>query len=250
MFRALYHIAKWNGRCETAIQIEEHFESLNRKDDLEAEKLQSETFNTKSQYIEDPTEARFDTKKLLMSIGLIFVIGNNYLSYGMTLLITQKIGIDNIYINGTLFGLSELVAAIITILIAAKVRRRMLNIISCLIIILAAIILLLFRLLGLNHDAFGRVTESIISVVIKLVICINFNIIFTYAAELLHTKQRGIVIGIAVFVGNLFIGVAVYLDKLADILNVHPMVMLSIGASIALVISVFLPETLYTKLGN
>ena len=250
MFKALHHIAKWNHRAKIAESLENHFTELHSKINVEEEKLNSITLSHKSEYLEDPIESKFDSRKLKLAIGFVIIAANIYLGYGMSLLVTQKIGINNVYVNGCLFGASELLGAIITIMIAAKVQRRLLNIANSLVTIQAALLLLVLRGIGLGHDSFGQLLESLLSVTIKLLLCINLNMIFTYAAELFHTKQRGIVIGITVFVGNIMLGLAVYLDMLADNWGVHPMVMLSFGAVVSFIVSSLMPETLFVKLGN
>ena len=191
----------------------------------------------------------------LKTFGRIFLLSivliNIYIGYGMTLLVPESMGIDNIYLNGVLLGLSELVGYSTVIIFAHKIPRRKLNILNSASLIFFSGVLYSLRAFDIFFSpAVRKVLESIISVVMKLIICMNFTLIFNYCAELVETKIRGFCLGYTVFSGRASSSLCSVLESACRGRNIHPMIASSLPAFFALPISFILPETLNKPIKN
>ena len=184
-------------------------------------------------------------------VGVTVITGNIYIGYSLSLLIPQRIGLKNIYLNGIFLGVSELISYIIAIPIGSIVKRRHLNF-GC----AAAIIVLdlLLIVLDLTAESWAPATlhvlQTLVSCLIKLAFCINYALIFNYCAELFPTKIRGFTLGICVFFGRIMVIFAFYLQSLTDYFQVHPMIGTVFGCLLVLPISLFMPETVETGISN
>ena len=83
----------------------------------------------------------FKKHHLLNLIGVSIVMGALYAEYGICFFINQKLGIDNIYLNGTLLGIVEVIGCILIFIFANKLGRRQINIYSNFFIIISSIVL-------------------------------------------------------------------------------------------------------------
>ena len=204
---------------------------------------------------QQPGEKKFKkspiTFKLAMRLFLLTVVmGNLYITYGLTLLIPQKLGIDNIYINGVLLGASEMAGYLIITFIAHKTRRKLLNLATVIATIAICTMLMVIKGMGYQDNNVGKIFESGLSIILKLFISMNYSLVFTYGSELFPTKLRGLALGISVFVGRFLISFCSYLELFAEYENIHPMVTSGFGAILALPCILILPETLNKKMSN
>ena len=183
-------------------------------------------------------------------IYLTVLMGNLYITYGLTLLIPQKLGIDNIYINGILLGASEMFGYLIITFVAHKTKRKKLNLVVAIATIVVAALLMAIKELGYKENKYGKILESAFSIILKLFISMNYSLVFTYGSELFPTKLRGLALGISVFIGRFLISLCSYLELFADYEDIHPMVTSAFGAVIALPFILILPETLNKKMSN
>lgn len=78
----------------------------------------------------------------------------------------------------------------------------------------------------------------------------NFAIVFTYAAELFPTELRGLALGCCLLFGRAATVFSILFVSIADSLDIHPMVTLVLGSSIALPIAYLLPETKDKEISN
>jgi MFS family permease len=191
----------------------------------------------------------FKTGLTIFMLNFIFM--NIYIGYNMSVLTPASMGIDNIYLNGILLGISEIVGYLMIITIAHKTPRRTLNIFNS-----ASMIGFSFILLYISHfdsllsESVKRIIETLISVVMKLILCMNFTLVFNYCNELVETKLRGFALGISVFCGRASTSVVSVLEMEAKRFHIHPMAAASIPAFIALPICFMLPETLNKPIQN
>jgi len=79
--------------------------------------------------------------------------------------------------------------------------------------------------------------------VIKLVLCANFALIFTYCSELFPTKIRGLCLGLCVLVGRASSIFALSLERITESIGVHPMIGVIFGSAITMPIALLMPET-------
>lgn len=252
LFKALSYIAWWNKREDDAEKIKEHFTKLHQQPHSKQQAIDT---TAPGQDLDiDITvphhEYKFTLKTLKKTLCYTIVTANIYLGYGMTLLIPDKMGITNIYLNGVLLGVSEMFAAIISSFIAHKVKRKSLNMFHCFNTLVVAGLLLSIQFFGFKETNGGKITESCLSMLVKLTVCISMNLIFTYGSELFHTKYRGFIIAIAVFSGNIMISLASYMDTVASRWSIHPMIMLSVSSCVTMAFILLLPETLNKKISN
>jgi len=250
MFKVLRYIGWWNKRDENAAKITKHFKSIYSNNVVDEKQATTEEDVLDIDIKVPHHEYKFTFKTFKKTVCFTIVTANIYIGYGMALMIPDKMGIKNIYLNGCLLGVSEMFAAIISSLIAHRVKRKSLNIFHCINTIIVSGILLSIHLFGFKEYNYGRIAESCLSMLVKLTVCISMNLIFNYGSELFHTKYRGIIIAIAVFCGNLMISLASYMDMLASRWNIHPMIMLSLTSTLTISFILFLPETLNKKISN
>jgi MFS family permease len=192
-----------------------------------------------------------DKSILLRLIGVTLITGNIYIGYSISLLIPQRIGLSNIYLNGIFLGVSEIISYVIAIPIGSIVKRRHLNFMCAALVVVLDVILII---LDLSADSLQIQTlhlmQTLISCLIKLVFCINYALIFNYCSELFPTKIRGLTLGICVFFGRVMIIFAFYLQLMTDYFQIHPMIGTIFGCLIVMPISLFMPETVETGISN
>lgn len=95
----------------------------------------------------------FHHKEIMWKLcGATIICGNIYVGYGLSVLIPQRIGLSNIYVNGMFLGISELIGNFIVIPLGHKVKRRWFNFVCALSIVICCVILLIFELVkdGIN----------------------------------------------------------------------------------------------------
>lgn len=85
----------------------------------------------------------FRKQHLMTLVGVSVVMGGLYAEYGICMFINQKIGIDNIYLNGSLLGIVEVIGYILIFLFANKLGRKQINIYSNLYILVASLALVI-----------------------------------------------------------------------------------------------------------
>lgn len=92
--------------------------------------------------------------------------------------------------------------------------------------------------------------ETILGSSIKLVICMNFAMIFTYIAELFPTRIRGLGLGFCVLAGRVSTLLTLGVESFTDHFDLNPMVGVAFGAIIAMPTSLLLPETFGKGIDN
>lgn len=185
----------------------------------------------------------YKLKVYLRMFAITIVIANLYIVEGILVLIPQEMGIDNIYLNGTLLGISEIFAYLALVFVAYKIKRRFLNVSICLIIILISLISLAIAAMGARQSVYGKLLETSLSLLLKIIVCMNFVLIFNYAAELFDMQHKGVALGIAIFVGRTAMGSGSLLIDFAHKYNVHPISTCIFSTMIALPLAFHLPET-------
>ena len=260
LYSVLKYIGLTNGRNEIHIEQEldrqlainkvmtSKFENI---DSFRLKRLNPESRNHFKGYLRYFNKFCKDKSILFRLIGVTLLTGNLYIGYSLSLLIPQRIGLKNIYLNGIFLGVSEIISYIIAIPIGSLVKRRHLNFMCAAMIVALDLILLA---LDFSADSWSHQTlhwmQTLLSCLIKLVFCINYALIFNYCSELFPTKIRGLTLGICVFFGRMMIICAFYLQTLTDYFQIHPMVGTIFGSIIVLPISLIMPETVGTGISN
>ncbi len=184
-------------------------------------------------------------------IGVIVITGNIYVGYSLSLLIPQKLGLQNIYINGIFLGISEIIGYFIVIPIASIVKRRQLNFwCSFAVVILNLVLLFLEFITEFMNPNFVHWLQTILSCLIKLAYCINYALIFNYCSELFATKIRGMTLGICIFFGRTMVIFAFYSQVITDHFTIHPMIGTIFTALLALPVCLHMPETINSGISN
>jgi len=190
--------------------------------------------------------------QLIAKICLLSVVFVNiYIGYGLSLLIPATLGIDNIYLNGILLGVSETFGYMIVTFNAYRIPRKFLNILNSSSTILFSLVLVYLSHFDTQLSVFlKQILQTAISVMIKLFLCMNFTLIFNYSAELVPTKTRGLVSGLTVFAGRISTTSCSFLVQIATNNKVHPMSIAALPSLLALPIGLILPETLGKPMPN
>ena len=192
-----------------------------------------------------------DQSVVMRLIGVTLIAGNIYIGYSLSILVPQRMGLKNVYINGIFLGFSEILGYFFIIPIANIVKRRHLNFLCN-----AAIVAFDLLLLALDMTAEDwnpktlHWAQTLVSCLVKLAFCINYAMIFNYCSELFPTKIRGLTLGICIFFGRLMIVFAFYVQRLTDHFQIHPMIGTIFGSIVVMPISLFMPETLNTGISN
>lgn len=192
-----------------------------------------------------------DPGVLFKLIGVTIITANIYIGYSLSILIPQKIGLASINVNGMFLGLSETVGYLIVIPFGNLIPRRVLNFVCCALVIILCCFLIAFDFTAKDwNEQVLRWSQTIASSLIKLVLCVNYALIFNYCSELFPTKMRGMTLGICVFVGRVMVIFSFFLQKLTDSFQIHPMIGTIVGALIAIPITLCLPETINRGISN
>lgn len=108
----------------------------------------------------------FQKKHLLTLVAVSIVMGGLYAEYGVCIFINQKIGIDNIFLNGTLLGVVEVFGYVLIYFFANRVGRRQINIYSNLYKLVCSLTLVVMDSIhnemyhGLKKAVWFQVTET------------------------------------------------------------------------------------------
>jgi len=83
-----------------------------------------------------------------------------------------------------------------------------------------------------------------------MVLCMNFAMIFTYAAELFPTELRGLTLGLCLLFGRFATMLSILFEIASDNLGIHPMVTIILGSSLSIPVAWLLPETQGKRISN
>ena len=198
----------------------------------------------------DDEESGLSVKWVLKITAYSVVLMNIYVEYGLSLLIPAEIGLDNIYLDSILMALFEGIGYLTITFYAHKIARRKLNLTYIYSCIMVSFLLFLIQLVGLRGNIIGKLLETLLSVLIKMFVAMNFVLVFLYGSELFPTKLRGLAMGIALLCGRLIMSVVSQLDAMSESLGIHPNTTIVFSAMIALPFAYILPETLNKKMLN
>jgi Na+/melibiose symporter-like transporter len=101
----------------------------------------------------------FKKDNFLTLLSVSIVMGGLYAEYGICFFISQKLGIDNIYLNGTLLGVVEVIGYILIYLFANKLGRKQINIYSNLIIMINSLILVIMD--SIHNEIYHGVKKAV-----------------------------------------------------------------------------------------
>lgn len=260
LYNVLKYIGVRNGRNELAIEHELDKRlaidkiMTQRIDNIDSFRLQRISPGQNNQfkgYLRYLHKFCKEKELIFRLVGVTLIAGNIYIGYSLSLLIPQRIGLKNIYLNGIFLGVSEIISYIIAIPIGSLIKRRHLNFGCAAGIVLLDICLIV---LDLTAESWSHQTlhlmQTLLSCLIKLVFCINYALIFNYCSELFPTKIRGLTLGICVFFGRVMIIFAFYLQILTDYFQIHPMIGTIFGSLLIMPISLFMPETVGAGISN
>ena len=177
----------------------------------------------------------------ILSIGLVY--GNLSMIYSLTSLIPQFIGGSNIYLNGILLSVVEILAYLIMALIAQRTPRRLLSIFSAVIFILAAIVLTILTKLAGKTGQFP-IAETAICVLVKFVLCLNYSIISNWIIESIPSSIRGQTFAFCALLNRLLGALTGLIVRGSKGLEVNPFVFIIIGSIVALTLAFSQRETL------
>ena len=189
-------------------------------------------------------EVQEKPKVALKILGFIIVIANVYVVEGILFLIPQEMGIDNIYLNGSLLGMIDLVTYATLISVVHKMKRRASNLLITFGFILIGLTSIAIYNLNLRETPFGKYTEVSLSLLSKCLMCVSFVFVFNYGTELFDIRYRGIAIGLSIFIGRLSMSSSAVLIDIAHRFNIHPITGILSMAFFAFISAYYLPETL------
>lgn len=158
----------------------------------------------------------------------------------------QKMGINNIYIVMTSYGVCSIIGVAVVSHFSAVIKRRAINLFSCITLSVLSLSLLFLRNYSQNKTL-GYIVFGL-TCLMRMATDIGFCLIFTYCTELFPTKIRAFTSGIVVYVGRLTNVFGPQLVYLADMMNIHPLVFAGIPSLLGIIASFLLPETLNQKL--
>ena len=190
----------------------------------------------------------FGPKHLKKILLCLIYYSNNYINQCVGIIMPQKLGLDNIYIMGTLLCISDLLGYLIILPFSHKIQRRYLNAGCNIAYIIGGLLLLL------NEANKGNFTykyiATILSCILRMVNSACFSLAFNYISELFPTKIRGLATGLIVCTGRLSNCLASTFEHLSTIYDIHPLILTAIPSLFALPACLNLPETAKTNLIN
>lgn len=181
---------------------------------------------------------------------VLFVAGNIFMGYALSLLIPQRLGLQSIYLNGVLLGVAEIIGNLIIAPIANKVHRRSLNFNCAAGEVILCFVLLLLEFTDYSQSGAIKLIQTILGCGVKVFVCINFVLIYNYCSELFPTKVRGFALGVCIIVGRSTGLISLLLVDFTDSLGIHPMIGMVFSSVIAMLFSLLLPETVNKDISN
>ena len=173
---------------------------------------------------------------------------NNYINQCVGIIMPQKLGLDNIYIMGTLLCIADLLGYLIILPFSHTIKRRYLNACCNIAYIIGGLLLLI------NESNKGKASYKVyatgLSCFLRLVNSACFSLAFNYISELFPTRIRGLATGLIVCTGRLSNCLASTFEHLSTIYDLHPLILTAIPAVFALPACLFLPETVNKNLIN
>lgn len=234
------------------VQDDIHLLRLNEQKIREGiERINKDRQLSKQIDLDDSLIASENSITLLEKLSIYFKIGcftlivvNMYIIEGILTFIPQEIGIENIYVNMSLLGFADIIAYGCMLPIVHLIKRRK----SLILVISGYITMAMIEVfMVLTHSRghyLAKMVETTISIITRMLMCMNFTFVFNFGAELFDIKYRGIVIGISLLVGRVLMGYSAFIVDLAHHLGVHPIAGMIGSSVIALIATIYLPETL------
>lgn len=134
--------------------------------------------------------------RFIMFLNLVICF---YLNDCLMFQYPQKMGITNIYVVMTSYGICSIVGVAVVSFYSHRMKRRPLNFICCLFLTVLSFSLLFFRNYSENKSL-GMVVFGL-TCLMRMATDIGFCLLFTYSAELFPTKIRAFTSGIVVYLG-------------------------------------------------
>lgn len=250
MLNSLGFIAKINRRLVQYKAIEEKYGMLMISSDEPniSNNKHEENFSVVTET--DAVEVPPCSNIVLQTIAFLILIIQSNTHYNICSFMPQNMGSDNIYLAASFLSIGELIAALISTPLSFAVKRKKLFITNASVQFCFALVLLGLTITEYRDNVFSKIIQSVLSIVFKIIVCININILFTYGAELFTTKYRANVLAAALLLGGMSMSIVPYLMGFARHWNIHPLAT-GIPLTIAALLSaVYLPETLNANVSN
>lgn len=187
------------------------------------------------------------TKVLLMVIQICVICANIAIVFGLVMIAVQYVGAQNIQFNSFAFTLSIPVAVLYAIKNAPRMKRRRAIMIQNISIIVLSFFLIGLRKSGLYKSRIGQGLDVFLCVCIMVGSAIINSLLSTYISELFPTDVRGLALGADVFISRLSYIASSYLALLSQDMDLNPMSLCFIPATLSLIAVYGLEETLNRK---
>jgi MFS family permease len=152
------------------------------------------------------------------------------------------------YVNGILLALCELIGYVSLIPFAHKTPRRALNLTVIFLVTVIGLSLIVISPRFLDFEFIKLLQTFVSAFLIKLLVCLDYGLVFNYMSETFNTECRAAGVGIAVFAGRVVGALAPFIIDTLTKVGVHPMVGCCAFGIIAFPVALMLPETLDRKL--
>lgn len=240
-------IGKFNGKEESAIQspiyqaVKEELVSVLSK--CEQLKERRENRNCLNKY---PIMIILLSRRHLPKTLKLLVVAFNFycILYGLSVNLTGM-GIDDIRINGIIFGLAQTLGYLIVFPFVQRMRRKLMVIIFNSIMLTGTIILLITSLTLSINDLRVQIFQSIVaSLFLGAPVSGSLTLYFVHVSESFPPELRGSGNTLVLTLANIFCLLAPSMGKVASDLNIHFAVGCSALGVVAVPLSFFLTETL------
>ena len=184
---------------------------------------------------------------LFQDIYLFRLIGgcilgiNIYVNESVTLLIPQRLGIDDIYLMNILIHTADLLGLLLLFPVSHLISKKRIYIGVCFGILSVAFLLYVNEFNKANNTY--QLVATTASCLMKFIQAIGYSVVINYIAELFPTKIRGLATGIIICISRMSHSLAPSIDHIAFRMDTHPLILTSIPALFAVPVALFMPET-------
>ena len=165
------------------------------------------------------------------------------INYG-TITSIDKSGMDNLYLNAVLLGISSMVGFAICLRFPKDVKR--IKTISLIIIALlvASGLIFVLDIIGRNSPSI-KILKSICTVgIMPVLVSMGFSVMYLYLPDVYPVTLRGLGIGCVICMGKIFGGsCSAYIANFMNQMNLNPIAGCAIPGAILLILLKTVPDT-------
>lgn len=182
--------------------------------------------------------------------SIVIIFSTTAFCSAMFVVSPQYLGVDNLYVNIFLLNLSEMSGYFYMAKRAKDMKRKKLIQILFIWCYISSLILGSFTIFDIRSFFYIQISETIITMSVRFLICMVYGILYNFVNELFPTNIRGFCMGFCILFGRIIQGFISYVTVFCIHHNFHPLLFIGVIAFVSNIFLLLLPETLRNGMKN